>query len=65
MSNDDSNPNEIIPISFDWYKILEDNMNNFHKYNNNFGNEKYLIQTCSHAKTSGTKSQKFMGYKKD
>ena len=30
-------------------------MNNFDKYNNNFGNEKYLIQTCSQVKTSGTK----------
>ena len=29
--SDDSNPNEIIPISFDMYKILEDNMNNFDK----------------------------------
>ena len=27
-------------------------MNNF---DNNFGNEKYLIQMCSQAKTSGTK----------
>ena len=47
------------------HKILEDNMNNFDKYNNNFGNEKYLIQTHSQAKTSGTNSQKFMEYKKD
>ena len=46
--------NEIIPISFDMYKILEDNMNILDKYNN-FGNEKYLIQMCSQAKTSGTK----------
>ena len=43
QNNDDSNPNEIIPISFDMYTILEDNMNNFEKYNDNFGNEKYLI----------------------
>ena len=55
QNNDDSNPNEIILISCDMYKILEDNMNNFDKYNSNFGNEKYLIQTCSEAKTSGTK----------
>ena len=32
------------------YKMLEDNMNNFDKYNDNFGNEKYLIQICSQAK---------------
>ena len=29
QNNDDSNPNEIIPISFDMYKILEDNLENF------------------------------------
>ena len=55
QNNDDSNPNEIMPISFDMYKILENNMNNFDKYNDNFGNEKYLIQTHSQAKMSGTK----------
>ena len=52
-NNDDSNPNEIIPISFDMYKILEKNLNNLDK--DNFGNGKYLIQTCSQAKTSGIK----------
>ena len=30
-------------------------MNNFDKYNDNFSNEKYLIQMCSQAKTNGTK----------
>ena len=30
-------------------------MNNFDKYNNNFGNEKYLVETHSQAKMSGTK----------
>ena len=29
QSNDDSNPNEIIPISFNTYKILKDNRENF------------------------------------
>ena len=53
QNNDDSNPNEIIPISFDMYKILENNLNNIDK--NNFGNGKYLIQTCSQTKTSGIK----------
>ena len=38
QNNDESNPNEIIPISFDMYKILEDNLENF-------CNDKYLIQT--------------------
>ena len=29
QNNDESNPNEIIPISFDMYKILENNLGNF------------------------------------
>ena len=53
QNNDNSNPNEIIPISFDMYKILENNLNNFDK--SNFGNDKYLIQMHSQAKTSGIK----------
>ena len=62
--NDDSNPSEIIPISFHMYKILEDNMNTFGKYNDNFGNEKYLIQTHSQAQIVVQNSLKFMEYKK-
>ena len=47
-----SNPSEIIPISFNTYDILEDNRNiDIHERND----EKYLIQTHSQAKTSGTK----------
>ena len=49
QNNDDSNPNELITISFDMYKILENNLNNFDK-NNNFGNSTYLIQICFQAK---------------
>ena len=37
QNNDDSNPNEIIPISFDMYRILENN-------SENFSNNKYLVQ---------------------
>ena len=33
QNNDDSNTNEIIPISFDMYKILKSNLNNFDKNN--------------------------------
>ena len=29
QNNDNSNPNEIIPISLDMYKILERNLNKF------------------------------------
>ena len=46
QKNDDSNPHEIIPISFNRYKILNDNYYNI---------EKYLIQTISQAKSSGIK----------
>ena len=40
QKNDDSNRNEIIPISFDMYQVLEDNF-----YLENFCADKYLIQT--------------------
>ena len=36
-NNDDSNSNEIIPILFDVYRILEDILDNF-------SDDKYLIQ---------------------
>ena len=48
QNNDDSNPNEIISISFDMYQILENNLENFF-------DDKYLIQTQSQAKSSGIK----------
>ena len=48
QNNDDSNPNEIIPILFDMYQILEDNLESF-------CNDKYLIQTSSQAKSSRIK----------
>ena len=52
QNNDTSNPSEIMPISFNTYSILEDNRNIDICKNND---EKYLIQTHSQAKTSGTK----------
>ena len=55
QNNDDSNPNEIIPISFDMYKILE---------NNNFFNNKYLIQMQFQAKSSGIKLPEVHGVDK-
>ena len=63
QNNDDSNPNEIIPISFNNYKILEDNRENFGKCN--FNSEKYLIQTCSQAKTSGATLPEVHGVQKE
>ena len=46
QKNDDSNPHDIIPLSFNMWKILDDNYYNI---------EKYLIQTRSQARTSGIK----------
>ena len=39
QKNDETNPNEIIPISFDMYHVLEDN-----SYLENFCTDKYFIQ---------------------
>ena len=44
--NDDSTPHEIIPISFNMHKILDDNYYNI---------EECLIQTRSQARSSGIK----------
>ena len=63
QNNGDSNPNEIIPLSFDMYKILEDKLNSFDN-NNNFGHSKYLIQMHSQTKTSGTKLPEVHGVEK-
>ena len=49
--NDDSDPSEIIPISFNAYNILEENRN-LGMCKKNEG--KFLIQMHSQAKTSGT-----------
>ena len=63
QNNDSSNPSEIIPISFNTYSILEENRN--FDICNNDDNEKYLIQTCSQAKTSSTKLPEVHGIKKE
>ena len=54
QDNDDSNPSKIIPISFNMYKILESNLNDFNK-NYICSDSKYLVHMHSQAKTSGTK----------
>ena len=51
QKNDNSDPSEIIPISFNAYGILDENRNIDVCKNE----EKFLIQTHSQAKTSGTK----------
>ena len=55
QNNDNSNPHEIIPISFNTYQILHDN----------YYNEKYLIQTRSQTKSSGTKLPEVHGMRKN
>ena len=45
QKNDDSNPHEIIPISFNMCQVLDDD----------YYSDKYLIQTRSQAKSSGIK----------
>ena len=55
QDNINSNLHEIIPISFNMYQILDDN----------YYNEKYLFQTRSQAKSSGTKLPEVHGMGKD
>ena len=59
QKNDDSNPNEIVPISFDMYQVLEENF-----YLENFCTNKYLIQMQSQAKSSGSKLLEVHGMRK-
>ena len=56
QKNNDSNSHEIIPISFNKYKILNDNYYNI---------EKYCIQMRSQAKSSGIKLPEVHGVRKD
>ena len=54
QGNDDSDPGEIIPISFNVYNILEESRNLGNLNTNKKNKEKFLIQMQSQAKTSGT-----------
>ena len=56
QKNDDINPHEIIPISFNTYKVLNDNYYNI---------EKCLIQTRSQARSSGIKLPEVYGMGKN
>ena len=56
QNNDDSNTHEIIPISFNMYKILQENYYNV---------DSYLLQRRSQAKSSGIKLPKVHGMKKN
>ena len=65
QKNDDSDPSELIPISFNAYKILEENRKINASINSPCKNEKFVIQTCSQAKTSGTKLLEVHGVRKE
>ena len=64
QGNDDGDPGEIIPISFNVYNILEENRNlsNLGMHEKKEG--KFLIQTWSQAKTSGTTLLEIHGIRK-
>ena len=61
QKNDDSNPNKIIPISFNMYQVLE---NNFY-LKNNYYDKKYLIQMRSQVKSSSIKLPEVHGMRKN
>ena len=55
QKNDDSNPHEIIPISFNMCQVLDDN----------YYNAKYFMQARSQAKSSGIKLPEVHGVEKN
>ena len=67
-NSDDSKPSEIIPTSFNTYKILEDNRD-FGKYSNiinkTSAHEKCLIQMHFQAISSGTRLPEVHGLQKE
>ena len=66
QKNDDSDPSEIIPISFNAYNILEENRKvNVHINFPCKDENKFLIQTHSQAKMSGTKLPEVHGARKE
>ena len=56
QNNDNSNPHEIIPISFNMHKALHENYYNI---------ENYLVQTRSQARSSGIKLPEVHGLRKN
>ena len=52
QKTDDSNPHEIIPISFSLRRVLHEN---YYKLGNITETDKYLVQTRSEVKSSGVK----------
>ena len=59
QNHDDSNPHEIIAISFNMYQVLQEIIDNI-------GNiENYLVQTQSQTKSIGIKLPEFLGVRKN
>ena len=56
QNNDDSNPHEIIPISFNIHTVLHENYYNI---------VSYLVQTRSQARSSGIKLPEVHGMRKN
>ena len=52
QNNDNSNPHEIIPISFNMHTVLHENY---------YNKENYLVQTRSQARSSGIKPPEAYG----
>ena len=59
QKHDDSNPHEIIPISFNMYQVL------YEKYYTVGNTGNYLVQTRSQTKSSGIKLPQFHGMRKN
>ena len=55
QNNDDSNPHEIISISFNMYQVLHENY---------YNTENYLIQTQFQTISSGIKLPRFMAWER-
>ena len=55
-NNDDRNPHEIIPISFNMHKVLQDNYYNI---------DSYLVQMRFQARSSGIKLPEAHGMRKN
>ena len=56
QDNDDSNPHEIIPISFNMYQVLHETY---------YNTENYLVQTRSQVRSSGIKLPEVHGMGKN
>ena len=55
QNNDNSNPHEILPISFNMHKALQENY---------YNRDSYLVQTKSQARSSGIKLPEVHGMRK-